>query len=55
MFNENIFLALAFLLFAVFIVFYAVADYNKRNEMIDLLEDISNYLRNIEIELKKEK
>jgi cell division protein FtsL len=53
--NPNIYLALAFLLFVIFMVFYAIADYNKRNEMVELLEEISNYLRNIELELKKEK
>lgn len=55
MVNPNIFLAIAFLLFAVFMIFYAYADYNARKDTIGLLEDISNYLRNIELELKKEK
>ena len=55
MINPNIFLAIAFLLLVVFIIFYAIADYNKKEEIIEELEIISNYLRNIEIELKREK
>ena len=55
MINSNIFLALALLLIFAFIVLYAVADYRKRNEVVELLEEISNYLRNIELELKKMK
>lgn len=55
MVNPNIFLAIALLLIAVFIIFYSYGDYKAKKDMIELLEDISNYLRNIEIELKKEK
>ena len=55
MINPSIFLVIAFFLLAAFITFYSIADYNKRNEMIELLEDMNNYLRNIELELKKEK
>ena len=53
MINPNIFLALAFLFMAVFVIFYAFADYKLKNDMVELLEDMSNYLRNIELELKK--
>lgn len=54
MISPNIFLVLAFLLFAAFMVFYVVADYNQRKEVVELLEEISNYLRNIELEMKKD-
>ena len=53
--NPNIFLALALLFISVFIIFYAYGDYKAKKDMVELLEDISNYLRNIEIDLKKEK
>ena len=53
--NANIFLALALLLIFVFIIFYAYGDYKQKKDMLELLEDISNYLRNIELELKKGK
>lgn len=53
--NSNIFLALALFFLSAFIIFYAYGDYKAKKDMIELLEDISNYLRNIELELKKEK
>ena len=55
MFNPNIFLALAMLFMSMFIIFYAYGDYKQKKNMVELLEDISNYLRNIALELKKEK
>ena len=55
MLNANIFLALALLLICMFIIFYAYGDYKQKKDMLELLEDISNYLRNIELELKKGK
>ena len=51
--NPNIFLALALLFISAFIIFYAYGDYRVKKDMVELLEDISNYLRNIELELKK--
>ena len=53
--NPNIFLALALLFISAFIIFYAYGDYQVKKDMVELLEDISNYLRNIELELKKER
>lgn len=53
--NPNIFLASALLIMFIFVVFYAYGDYKTKNDMVELLEDINNYLRNIELELKKEK
>jgi len=53
--NPNIFLALALLLISAFIIFYAYGDYKAKKDMVELLEDITTYLRNIELELKKEK
>ena len=55
MINANIFLALALLFISAFIILYAYGDYKVKKDMVELLEDISNYLRNIELELKKEK
>ena len=55
MFNPNIFLALALLFISIFIIFYAYGDYKIKKDMNELLEDISDYLRNIELEIKKEK
>lgn len=53
--NPNVFLALALLFISAFIIFYAYGDYKVKKDMVELLEDISNYLRNIELELKREK
>ena len=53
--NPNIFLALALLFISTFIIFYAYGDYRQKKDMVEILEEISSYLRNIEIELKKEK
>ena len=53
--NANIFLALALLFMSAFIIFYTFSDYRVKKDMVELLEDISNYLRNIGLELKKVK
>ena len=55
MVNPNIFLGLALLCMSLFIIFYAYGDYKIKKDMVELLEDINNYLRKIELELKKEK
>lgn len=55
MINPNIFLVLAVLLVSIFIIFYLLDDYSKRKAMLELMEDTNHILRNIMLELKKEK
>ena len=55
MVNADIFLGMAVILFAAFMIFYAADDYTKKKAMVELMEDTNNLLRNIMLELKKEK
>lgn len=55
MVNAHIFLGIAVILFVAFIIFYAIDDYTKKKAMVELMEDANQLLRNIMLELKKEK
>lgn len=55
MVNPYIFLGIALILMFAFMVFYAVDSYHKQKTMVELMEDTNHLLRNIMIELKKEK